>query len=370
MNSRAMRSGARVTGGLALAALAACNSAPAARHGAPLRTGVYWIAGDSTSLVWAPAATTATAVSAPPFVSEIDFVFDRRLDGAQIEEMFTVGGVAMTGPSSLPPVHVSWPGLPSKWPTSSYTVQYNSLGVYGSTTSYVFLRPSIAGLPSGETVTFELDRARFVNSYGEALASPDSVPVTTAPFTVSVSAPSAAVAGTYQLPLAFSNRMSLSSTASAFVHVRAGQVDVPFTLVADANVVSRWYVAPAQCLGRWPASTTITVVVDPELPDAFGGKLTVGATTTFKTGAGPAATPDCGVAPLGDAGAEAGAGDTSADAGAADAATGDAAAADAATGDAGAADASSVDVSDSDVGAADAGGTTDAGVAPDAAGDA
>ncbi|MDB4979466.1 MAG: hypothetical protein JWM82_218, partial [Myxococcales bacterium] len=337
MSTRA-RSGARVTGGLALAALAACNSAPADPHGVPVLLGVHWVAGDSTSLVWAPDSTPDIAVSAPPFVSEIDFVFDRRLDGARIEDMFTVGGVAMTGPSNNPPIHVASPGLPSSWSASSYTVQYNSLGIYGSTTSYVFLRPRAAGLPSGEVVTFDLDRARFANSYGESLASPSSVSIPTSRLTVSVSAPPAPVAGTYQLPFTFSNRMSLSSSASAAFHVRAGGADVPFALVADANVASRWYVVPADCLGRWPASTTFVVVVDPDLPDAFGGKLSAGATATFKTGAGGAATQDCGVAPLGDAGTEAGG---AVDAGA-ETGTEDAAAADA-SGDAagaGAADAS------------------------------
>jgi hypothetical protein len=305
MIARRLRSGARVTGGGALAVLAACSSTPPAPHGPPVLTGVYWISGDTMSQVWSSTPQTAVVPSAPPFVSEIDFVFDRRLDGAQIEETFTAGGVVMTRPSSDPPVNVQWPELPSPWPTSSYTVQYNSIGLFGSNTSYVFLRPSVAGLPSGETVTFGFVLPRFANSYGESLASPSSVAVLTSALTVSVSAPSADVAGTYRLPLTFSNRMSLSSSVSTFIHVRAGQTDVPYALVADANVASRWYVAPADCLGRWPASTTFTVVVDPGLPDVFGGKLSLGATTTFKTGSGAAVAPDCGAATLGDAAAEA-----------------------------------------------------------------
>jgi hypothetical protein len=343
MIARALRSGARVAGGGALAVLAACNSTPPALHGPPVLTGVYWIAGDTMSQVWSSTRQAAVVPSAPPFVSEIDFVFDRRLDGDRIEETFTAGGVAMTRPSSAPPVHVQWPELSSPWPTSSYTVQYNPLGLFGSSTSYVFLRPRVAGLPSDETVTFAFVLPRFANSYGESLASPSFVAISTSTLTVSVSVPSAAVAGTYQLPLAFSNRMSLSSRVSTFIHVRAGQSDVPYALVADANVASRWYVAPADCLGRWPASTTFTVVVDPGLPDVFGGKLSLGATTTFKTGSGAEGAPDCGATIVGDAAAEA-----ALDAGATEA---------------------GVDVVGFEAGATDAGGPADAGAADAGAAD-
>jgi len=122
------------------------------------------------------------------------------------------------------------------------------------------------------------------------------VSVLTTPLAVSVSGPSTAVDGTYQLPLAFSNRMPAASGMSELIQVRAGEVDVPYALVSDANLASRWYVTPADCLGRWPASTTFTVVVKPGILDAFAGKLSAGASTTFSTTGAEPVSPDCGVA--------------------------------------------------------------------------
>jgi hypothetical protein len=382
MVARALRLGARAAGTCALALFAACTSEPAAPHGAPVLTSVYWIAGDSTSLVWTRDPQTALPPSAPPFVSEVDFVFDRRLDGSNIEDTITVDGEVTTRPTNVPPVDVTWPEMTSTQTAFGYTVRYNSLGRFGSGTSYVFLRPDVAGVPSGETVTFELVAARFTSAYGEPLASPTPVSVLTTALALSVSGPSAAVGGTYQLPLAFSNRMPAASGMSELIQVRAGGVEVPYALVSDANLASRWYVTPADCLGRWPASTTFTVVVKPGLLDAFGGKLAAGASTTFSTSVGGATTPDCGV--TGDGAAPGG--DTAADAEAADAGTADAEAADAmmdvptdaadaatdvlpGAADAGAADAGAADAGAADAGAADA-GAADAGAADAGAADA
>jgi hypothetical protein len=312
MIARALRLGALTAGGLALAGTAGCNGAAPAPHGSPVLTDVFWISGDTTARVFPNVSQPDVASSAPPLVDEIDFVFDQRLDGAKIEETFTMGGVTMTRPNLAdPPITVTWPqkGRPGE-AAFTFSVRYNSLGRYGNGTSYVFLRPGTPGVPSStKYVTFNLDAARLTNEYGERAVLPKmmSVPVATGELTVSVSAPTTAVGGTFQLPIVFSNRMPPPPLdARPSIQVYAGGAEVPFKLLADATLSSRWFIAPADCLGRWPASTTFTAVIASGLHDAFGGTLVPPVTptsppdapptlsATFTTGPGAAGTPDCG----------------------------------------------------------------------------
>src|SRR5262245_2334812 len=96
-------------------ALLACavgcnNSGPAAPHGAPVLLKVYWIAGSSRFTVWSPpdAPDPMQVAAAPPYASEVHFVFDRRLDGARIEDTVTTNGVAMPRSKAVPPITASW----------------------------------------------------------------------------------------------------------------------------------------------------------------------------------------------------------------------------------------------------------------------
>jgi hypothetical protein len=316
--------------GVACAILASCGGGPTAPHGSPVLLHVYWVAGGIQFPVWAREPDAQLAAAVPAFGSEIDFVFDRRLDGNRIEDTVTTGGVVMTVPKDVPPVSVDWPGqaTPPGHPEAKLQVRYNSVPRFDGQSSYVFARPGVPGFPSSETITFHLDPANLASAYGEPMDGPAEVIVKTAAFAVSVGVPTsdggagAAVATNYQVPLIFSNRLpSDRGTGSAFVHVRTGDVDVPYKLLADANVLSRWYVAPADCLRDWPADATLDVTVDPGLGDAFGRTLPEGATGRFTTRAAAGVVPDAACPPP-EAGAsdgaapEAGA-DTGADAGAA-----------------------------------------------------
>jgi len=162
---------------------------------------------------------------------------------------------------------------------------------------------------------------------------------------VSIATGAVAVPPSYQLPLAFSNRLPAVPATSPLIHVTANGAAVPYKLLADAGLASRWYLVAADCLGAWPASTTFSVTIDAGFSDAFGGKLAEAATAAFSTAAGTSA-PDasCSIP-------EAGAPAPGADAGATDRGAGDAVAGDlGASGEAGDAggDAPSADSTRSD----------------------
>jgi len=295
----------RLVGGAALAA-AACSSTTPPPHGAPVLIGVYWMVGGSRYLAWSPDSTDPALVApVPPYVSEIDFVFNRRLDGSRIEDQVTVGGVTMSLTKTPPPISVD---LPAGAATTTLEVLYNSLAVYGNMTSYAFARPQPAGLPSRTAVTFHLDRASFTSPYDERLATPESLSITTGDFTVQLLAPAgdagaaAAVGTDFQLPASFSNRPADVATVAPFVHARAGARELPVALVVDARAPTLLYVTPAACLGAWPASSTIDVTVDPGLPDAFGVTLAGGVSASFTTGSSSRPPTDTCAGPDGGAG--------------------------------------------------------------------
>src|ERR1017187_9840986 len=91
---------------------AACSS-DAEPHGSPVLIQVFWIASGERSLVWTLAPDPSLATVATPAGQEVDFVFDRRLDGNRIEDSVTVNGVEMTVPKSDPPITVGWPSSPA-----------------------------------------------------------------------------------------------------------------------------------------------------------------------------------------------------------------------------------------------------------------
>jgi hypothetical protein len=277
-----------------LAASCDSNAPPPPPRGAPVLLNVYWVAGSGPVLAWSPPDQPSPFLVSPvpPFASEVDFVFDRRLDGDLIEDTVTVNGVTTTRPKAMAPIEVQWPGMadrPGDPPLKLY-VAYNSTGRYGQDTSYVFAKPEPQGFPSSETLMFVLHPEKLTSIYGEPASAPEKIPVTTGALTVSIMAPTAAAALKLQVPLVFANRLALGAT-SPFIHVTSGGGAVPYKLLADASQLSRWYIAPADCLGTWPGGASLVVTIDAGLPDAFGGTLVQSVTATFKTSAGPAAAP-------------------------------------------------------------------------------
>jgi hypothetical protein len=297
------------SGALALAACllgAACSSTTPPPHGAPVLTQVYWIAAGTPQLVYSRASDTNLVTSVQAFASEVDFVFDRRLDGDRIEDTITVDGAVMTVPkTTMPAIEAKWPDMEARLgdPPFKLQVAYNSASRFGDQSSYVFARPALPGFPSGETITFTLHTDQLTSAYGEPADALEKIPVKTAPFSVVINATAASVAARFELPLVFSNRLPQPPGASPFIHVTTRGADVPYKLLADASVGSRWYLAPADCLGAWPAGATLDVAVDVGLTDAFGGKLAEAATGSFTTSAAASTTTDasCSVA---DAGSE------------------------------------------------------------------
>jgi hypothetical protein len=276
---------------LALAG-ASCGDAASAPHGAPVLMTVYWNAAGSRVVAWSPPAVPdpSQVASAPPFATEIDFVFDRRLDGNRVEDSITEGGVTMERSKAVPPITVASP--------SGLTVEvlYNSLPLFGGSSSYVLVQPQPAGVPSGSTVTFALDRSNLTSVYGEPMLAPDSVSIVTDAFTVAPVLPGGApdagapptVGATFQLPLSFSNRPADAGVAAPFVHARAGGADLPVALVSDPTKPTFLYLVPAACGGMWPGGATVDVTIDAGLPDTFGVPLGAGAAATFVVGAGGA----------------------------------------------------------------------------------
>ena len=292
---------------LAMVALAcaagACSGGPADPHGSPILEQVYWSAGGSKVLVWTRADNPSSALVSPvaPFASEVDFVFDRRLDGARLEDLVTVDGVTTAVPKEPAAVRASWPGMTAD-PPFKLVVDYNSSAFYGGQSSYVFARPDVPGFPSDTTVSFQFLPGLITSAYGDLADLPESVPVKTAPLSVAIGVTAATILPAYQIPLAFSNRLSAAPATSPFIHVTLNGVAVPYELLTDAGLASRWYLTAASCLGAWPASATLLITIDGGFADAFGGTLGQAVSQPFTTSAssGTPVPPTC---PLPDAGA-------------------------------------------------------------------
>jgi hypothetical protein len=330
----------RLLGAAACALVVACSSSQAPQ-GSPILTHVYWIAGSERLLAWSFDQDPGLVTPVPPLASQVDFVFDRRLDGDKIEVVTYVKGVMVTTPKDPPSVRVTWPGMTSAT-DFQMTLSYDSTPKYGDVSSYVFARPAEPGFPSSTLVTFSLDASLLTSQTGERAVVPPSIPIKTSGFSVTIGASTGPVLPGYQLPLNFSNRLPKTPATSPQIHVRTHGADVPYKLLGDGSLSSRWYVAAADCLGGWPANATFDVTIDADFVDAFGGKLGQPAMATFSTSPGSAAdascsVPDAGAGDAADASLEGGGADDAApaDAGAPD---GGAEAGDATGADAGAAD--------------------------------
>jgi hypothetical protein len=218
--------------------------------------------------------------SIPGDASRIHFVFDRRLDGARIEETVDGGAVSRQPPA----ITVTWPDSDTVMSAPPFAVDafYNSAppraAPFGPGTTDVFVRPHAIGLPSATTVSFVLDKTALTSVYGEPLEGPDEVQVAIEPLVVlaapgSSGAPST-VPASFMVPVSFNNRPAEPAALLPFTHARAGDVELPIAVAGATGSPTRIYVSPAACLGGWPAGA-VDIRFDVGLPDAFGVPTTV-----------------------------------------------------------------------------------------------
>jgi hypothetical protein len=271
---------------LAAAAAFGCSSSNAAPHGSPVLLSVYWTAGGHAMPVWSASQTDGGPPAVvPPAGQQVDFVFDRRLDGDKIEDTVTQGGMTSQVPKASPPITVSWAnGVNSTPPFSAAQVLYNSEPVYGGSTSYVFLRPATPGFPTNNLIVFTLDKAALTSAYNEPMIGPDQITLMTGPLRATVRTLGAAdaasvVPASFMVPIAFTNRVNAAGV-TPYVHASSAGGAVPVTVTGDASDPTIVYVTAA-CAGGWPTAAPVTVTVDGDAPDAFGAPLEASASGTF-----------------------------------------------------------------------------------------
>lgn len=241
-------------------------------------------------------------MQAPAAGREVDFVFDRLLDGNRIEDTVIQNGVETTVPKATPPITTSWPDAATVMSTPPFSAQvrYNSEPFSGTAaSSYVLLQPSVLGFPSSETITFSLDKTSLTSAYGEQMIGPSQISVTTGAFSASFRLPadsdgSASVPTKFQLPAVFSNRVASAASVASFVKVEANGRPVPVVLATDASDPTVVYLSPASCLGGWPVGVSIDVTIAAGAPDAFGVAMASEAHTTFMAAGVALAAPDGG----------------------------------------------------------------------------
>jgi hypothetical protein len=257
-----------------LAAVGCGSSPPSTPHGPPVLLRMVWERAAGFTVVWSHDQDPSDVASAPGDASRIHFVFDRRLDGARIEETVDGGPVSRQPPA----VTVTWPDSDTVMSEPPFAVDafYNSTppasAPFGPGTTDVFVRPRALGFPSATTVTFVPDKTALTSVYGEPADAPDGIPVAIAPLTVLRSESGGAdalvtVPPSFLFPISFNDRPARTDDLLPFVHARAGGVELPIALSLATS--TRIYVSPAACLGRWPAGQ-IDVSLDAGLPDAFG----------------------------------------------------------------------------------------------------
>jgi hypothetical protein len=264
--------------GCAAFVLAGCgNALPEAPRGSPVLLAVHWVAGGTRTLIYPPDADAAAPPRVSPYGSEVDFVFDRRLDGSRIEDV--VGNT--TVPKEIPPISVTWPGIDDpvtpvmSEPAFSHKVYYNSAAVFGSRTSYAFVRPTLPGFPSSAAITFTLDRSAFSSAYGEPMEGPTEFTVELGPMTVTGRAAGTSDAietfpPSFMFPVTFSNRPAPTAKLAPFARARADGIELPVVLAVDTLERTVVFVSPASCLGGWPMGAEVAISFAAGVPDAFG----------------------------------------------------------------------------------------------------
>jgi hypothetical protein len=299
----------RVAGLLTAGLMGAACSGASGQHGSPILLQVLWSASGVAALVWTATPDPKLAAQVPAAAQEVDFVFDRRLDGDRIEDTATVNGSVTAVPKADPPITASWADLSTRMsdPPFADQVLYNSEPFYGGMTAYVLLRPATVGFPSADTVSFSLDKTGLTSAYGDQMTGPEQIDVATAPFMATFKLPADAdgatsVPSNFMLPVVFSNRTAPIAALAPHVQVTAGGRTLPVTLASSASDPTLLYLSAASCLGGWPSDAPIVVTLLAGLPDAFGATLAAPASATFTasaTGALPAPDGGCGSADAG-----------------------------------------------------------------------
>jgi hypothetical protein len=258
---------------LAVAILAAlgCEKKIEKPHGAPVLLEVYWEVKGIPTRIWSRDADASVMTTVPPQGTRVDFVFDRTLDGARIED--TVDGSSAS--KANPPVTVSWPDMATVMsdPPFAADVLYNSLADWGPGTSYAFMKPHLAGFPATTTVTFNLDANGLTSVYGEPMDGPTTISVTTGSFTVTFPSGTATAPTSYRVPLTFTTRAPRKAALMPFIHVLNGVIPLAFDLANDNGDSTLVSIIPQDCNGNWPAGISLTIFADKGLPDAFGRPL-------------------------------------------------------------------------------------------------
>jgi hypothetical protein len=300
---------------VATTAALGCREEAKAPAGPPSLLQVLWEVDGLATLVWSRDADAAVAAAVPAAGFKIDFVFDRRLDGARVEDSVDNQPV----PKANPPITVSWPDMATVMsdPPFAFDVFYNSLPSFGSGTSSVFVQAHRAGFPSATPVTFTLDPNGLTSVYGEPMIGPTQISAMTEALAVTLPFSSATVSTAYRAPISFSTRGPAASTLLPFVHVAAAGQPLPFDLVYDGGDPKRALLLP-RCGGGWPPGVRVEVSVDAGVPDGFGRPLAAPVKGSFMTAPiAPSADGSCGFdAGSGDAGpndTDAGTGDAPAD---------------------------------------------------------
>jgi hypothetical protein len=264
-----------------------CSKAPEAPRGSPMLVEVHWVAGGKRTRIFPPDADAASPPRVSPYGNEVDFVFDRRLDGSRIEDI--VGNT--TVPKQIPPISVTWPGIDDpvapvmSEPPFSHKVYYNSASLFGNKSSYAFVRPATPGFPSATAITFTLDRAAFTSPYGEPMEGPDQFTVELAAMTISPRAVGSTDAvetfpPSFTYPVTFSNRPATAAKLAPFAYARADGVELPVVVALDTVEKTVVFFSPAACLGGWPMGAQVEVGFAAGVPDAFG----VASTTNLPAG--------------------------------------------------------------------------------------
>jgi hypothetical protein len=303
---------------LLLAAVVAslgCGKAAEEPHGSPVLLEVLAEVDGFTHKIWSldPDAGLPATVSAN--TSKISFVFNRRLDGARIED--TIDG--NPAPKANPPITASWPDMATVMsdPPFAADVFYNSLPAFGAGTTYAFMRPRIVGFPSATEITFTLDPNGLTSVYGEPMSGPTEVKMTTSPLSLTLPNSTATVPVTYQAAIMFSTRAPAGSVMKPFVRVSASGTALPFDLLADVTDARKIYVVPT-CADGWPSSMRVEIKAEMGVPDGFGRPLGAAATGSFMTSRIASLPVDGACGPLDAGSIDAGTPDAASDAGAPD----------------------------------------------------
>ena len=258
-----------------------CRKQAEEPHGSPLLMEVLWEVDGLSQRVWSRDPDAAVSTTGPANSASIDFVFDRRLDGARIED--TVDGNPV--PKTNPPITLGWPDMATTMSDPPFVadVFYNSLPAFGPSTTYAFVRPRMRGFPSATPITFTLDPNGLTSIYGEPMEGPTSLTVTTAALTVTLPNTSATVPTSYLAAITFSTRAPASPALAPFINVASAGVGLPFALAPDAGDAKRIYIAPAGCPGGWPPGARVDITAAAGLPDGFGRPLAAAVTGSFMT---------------------------------------------------------------------------------------